>query len=226
MKQLGAAFMAYTTDWNERYPREGQGTSGTSGWVCSIAAANPCWPGDASNAATLALRIANPQTGTLYAYTKNLGIYKCPSFAKIVANINGLGRFNGGLVWSTYTYNNSFTPSVNGVRIPISGAKITYSANTFVLYDEGPEFLNDADYLAWGADYPGGQHNDGSAVLCADGHAQRYRFEEISHGTGSPIDPRWIPAGKAAGTVGSKWCFYKPDRNSLDDGYTANNSCP
>jgi prepilin-type N-terminal cleavage/methylation domain-containing protein len=202
MKQLGGAFHQYTIDWNERYPLDGQAfTMGVyAGWVCAQQqAAAGCWPVPETPGPKLVggveVKIANPARGSIYPYTKNLGIYKCPSYGKLVNNIYGLGRYNGGLAWSTYTYNNLYVPGVNGVRIPISMAKVTYSADSIVLYDQSPETINDGDYVITG-DGPGGQHNDGASAILADGHAKRYRIEELRPG-------------------GALFCYGVPDRRQL-----------
>jgi prepilin-type N-terminal cleavage/methylation domain-containing protein len=218
MGQLGKGIYMYVGDWNDRFPGFGQNGypgngHGDFNWVCPDSD-QTCWPGPAPEVPELVghydYKIANPKRGTLWTYNKNLGIYKCPSYAKIVNNFMLLGvgastgppfRWNAGRAWSTYAMNGEFAIknySTNAV-IPIPMTKVNFPADTFLLYDENPETNNDGHYLATGIDWPGGQHNDGANVLCADMHVKRFRTDEIGN----------------INAPGPLFCNYRPDRRYL-----------
>jgi prepilin-type N-terminal cleavage/methylation domain-containing protein len=217
MGQLGKGIYMYVGDWNERFPGFGQANNPGNGhgdfnWVCPDPD-QTCWPGPAPEVAEpiggrYDYKIANPKRGTLWTYNKNLGIYKCPSYAKYVNNITFTGspiRWNGARAWSTYTMNSAFNTGTvvgaNWVNTPISMSKVNFPADTFLLYDENPETINDAHYLTTGAggDWPGGQHSDGANVLCADMHVKRFRTDEIGN----------------INFPGPLFCNYRPDRRYL-----------
>ncbi len=102
---------------------------------------------------------------------------------------------DSGLAWCTYAYNHHFTPLVKGNRIPLNLNKITFPADTILLYDESLEYIDDADFLP-GYDVPSEQHNGRTNVVLADGHVVSIRAEELTPG-------------------GTNFCYGKPQRIKL-----------
>jgi prepilin-type processing-associated H-X9-DG protein len=205
MKQLGGAFMQYCNDWNDRFPFDGQAGSHPTyaGWVCAESS-QMCWrdtygPNNKRpKNFNFDEKIANPSKGSIYPYTKNLGLYKCPQYNKWVKNKRiGQGEvdWNAGLAMCTYAYNHHFTPLVKGNRIPLTLNKITFLADTYLLYDESPEYIDDADFIP-GYDLPSDLHSSGTNVVLADGHAKRFNKDKLTPG-------------------GTNFCYGKPQRIKL-----------
>ncbi|MEI6513666.1 MAG: DUF1559 domain-containing protein, partial [bacterium] len=193
MSQLGKAFMMYLSDYNERYPYTGVHTANKeiANWVI------PCEP--------YCEKIADPEPGNLWPYTKNLGIYRCPSNVKPIKNNSfNTNPYKPQNARVTYTMNEYFEK--------IKYSIITYPSDTFLLYDESGRTVNDGNYNPWAFDINGDQHVNGAIAACADGHAQRFPYSAIGN---SP----WSLPGP-----GPLFCNYRPDRKKLKTTWQ-NNYC-
>ncbi|MEI6511768.1 MAG: DUF1559 domain-containing protein [bacterium] len=189
--QLGKAFLAYSSDYNDRLPGDGQmGYPPRTGhWVCS---GNGCPGCKVQGNFTACRNVAVPEDGVLWSYTKNRDIYRCPT-SKIIKDNSYMAppgwpwmqtpvvpSWNGSMAFVTY----SFNKYCNRIRL----ATVTFPADTFFLYDESGHTINDAQFSPDGWDLHGDQHTDGSHILHLDGHVNRYAYELVKGG--------WKGAGK------------------------------
>ncbi|MEI6513415.1 MAG: DUF1559 domain-containing protein [bacterium] len=175
------------------------------GWVCS-GNFGECWTNDVqpnplnpvSPCGFYPNEIANPKAGALWPLIKNMGVYKCPSYGRVTVNVtgggcgqavagsyvyrgytfNGAKRFDGSKVWSSYGMNDGLmaTPPGQPPYMPYKYANITYPADTFVLYDENPETINDAQVMPNLQDEPGTLHSKITVQLMADGHVMNLDY--------------------------------------------------
>ncbi len=181
MGQLGKAFMMYISDFDERFPDPSWGDrlGDLANWVY------PCkW----------CRKIAFPDRGSLWTYTKNLNIYRCPSNVKVTKHPWFI-TYNPKEALVTYT--------MNGYFARLKYAKITFPADTFMLYDESGTTVNDGSYNPTGYDCNGDQHTNGAIAASADGHAQRYPYFAIGNVNGFTPGP------------GPLYCNFRPDRKKL-----------
>ncbi len=193
MSQLGRAMMIYTGDFNERFPAVGEY------WHVKWNRWRPDWIEPCDRCPS----VGYPKTGSLWGYTKNEAIYTCPSNAKRVISLTMVNKpfFDGSKVKVTYTMNYFLQEKSDSTPRGITLAKITFAADTFLLYDESVLTVNDGCYHALSIDINGDQHANGANALNTDGHAQRYPYFAIGNGPNR----------------GPLWCHYKPDRKQIDE---------
>lgn len=193
MKQLGTGFEIYCPDFNERYPKAGEGwrsagIKNTAQWVIAGAGA-ACPSGMAMNG--YCLTVAEPRYGALYRYVRDTGVYVCPSNKKSQPNCGfnncpgGTSSSSGRIDWAgdkarvTYSMNAYFDNA--GTNTPgIRRNQVRYPASTYLMYDEWGMTLNDAYFLPTTFDAFGEQHATGANMLHADGHAKRYGREQLN----------------------------------------------
>ena len=184
MKQLGPAFTMYVQDNGGRYPYPATADlKGRGHWVV---AGRSEVTGSTSPRCNLecfyfydCCYIADPKTGALWPYTKDEGIYKCPTIQKlpntVVLPASG-GMLNTSRARVTYSMNYWFLYPDSR---PIREARITFPAATFFIVDETAYTLNDANFNPGSPDSFGLQHSSGANMLHADGHAKRYSLGQI-----------------------------------------------
>lgn len=201
MKQLGIGFRIYLDDFNNRYPKaaEGYRTAGipyTANWVTAGSgggSADRCPPD--MRVLSYCLDVADPKTGSLYRYVKDVRVYTCPSNLKSQPNCGfnhcpgGVKNSYGTIQWAgnqaktTYSMNSMFDNG--GTQTPgIRYQQVRFPSSTFMLYDEWGMTINDAYFVATTFDSFGEQHNTGANMLHADGSAKRYNFDDVNSNGG------------------------------------------
>src|SRR5438105_4123167 len=178
LKQLGLAFMTYVQDYDERFPNSGleRGCGGGPGGSLS---ADDAYYGIRSNwvpSGRIRPPISHPgwkiDNGALYPYTKNKGIYRCPSDTGLSS------RVDGGISYS-----------MNGYLAPFYAlAAIDLPSRITLLVDQG---VGDSEYTinpeiddAWFVSFWCGVnpclgiesitkvHSNGGNLNFCDGHAK------------------------------------------------------
>ncbi|MEI6513179.1 MAG: prepilin-type N-terminal cleavage/methylation domain-containing protein [bacterium] len=211
MAQLGKGIWAYTIDNNERYPFAGdcgRNDWAKCGWVCVVSSYDSrCTNrvlgyGDWRACQTIAF----PELGSLWSYTKNKEIYKCPSWYGWKDYNESLGyyksfrtRYNCSTARVNYTMNHTF--NINGGP-PIPLSVVNFPSDTFLLYEESCQSINDGDFWPFGWDIFNDRHTTGANIVHADGHVSRYKVEDVGGGF------KYAP--------GKYYCRYKPDRRNMD----------
>lgn len=183
-RQLGTAFIMYTQDASERFPASGQNLFATTtepfptaDWV---RVGSSCCGSYSSNPQAA---IATPAQGSLFPYTKNVGIYRCPS--------DRIGH--------------KLSYSMNEFLDVAKQSLMNYPASTFLILEEDSATLNDGNYRPWamfdivtarhhGRDARGANTagpvvdmtGGGGNILLADGHAKFFRRETVSFDRNDP----------------------------------------
>ena len=199
LKQFAYAWKMYTSDFNDSVPISYPlGLTPATAWCYGNA-------DDSGTAGGYYYDGGDPtgiQTGTLWPYTKQLGLYKCPADKRVIKTGVNIGKpvirsvsMNSCLAGRTYgdpngTWNFSITtpspPAGLKYKIYMKDTEIKKPAQTFVVIDEDPESLNDAFFLVDEelggglVDLPGRQHGMGYGINFADGHASVFTFKNKS----------------------------------------------
>lgn len=140
------------------------------------------------------------QKGTLWPYTKALGIYKCPADKRIITSGINRGKpvvrsvsMNSCLAGRTYgdplgSWSFSLTtpnpPANLKYKIFMKETDIIRPVQTFIVLDEDPASLNDAFFLVdeeqgnGVVDLPGRQHGMAYGINFADGHGSIFPFKD------------------------------------------------
>ena len=195
LKQLQVAWVLYSGDFEDKIVRNGEESKGatypfnaiylegggSSTWVLGTLEANP--PGSATNYAMI-------ESGLLFPYSKNTGIYKCPSDRKLV---------NGSPTIRSMSMNGWMNPirSWNAV-IGYSGAQLMRvfkkqsdiidptPSQCWVFIDENSKFINDGWFATdlnqptkW-IDIPATYHNKAGGLSFADGHAEIKKWRDAN----------------------------------------------
>jgi prepilin-type N-terminal cleavage/methylation domain-containing protein len=151
------------------------------------------------------------QMGTLWAYTKALGIYKCPADKRTILAGANKGKpvvrsvsMNSCLMGRTYGDPNgvwtfSMTTPVPAqnlkYKIFVKESDVLRPTQTFIVLDEDPASINDAFFLVDEeqgnglVDLPGRQHGMGYGINFADGHGSIFTFKNKAK------YQAWTPSG-------------------------------
>ena len=176
LKQLSAAFQQYCIDFNDVMPslssysaRRTPDWCGTH-WLIP----NP----------TSEERQVEPEKGQLWTYTRNRGIYLCPTDYKVPAGVKGS-------YWYLQDYALSYSVNSRLMWVKFDSAIGYRATKILLLIHEDRERINDGNY-AWGnsLDIPSDVHYDGTTVSYCDGHARWYNFNELMRQKDSGI---WDP---------------------------------
>jgi len=214
LRQVAYAWKLYIGDNNERVPIAYP--IGTSPLGVNPVLTSWCYGNaeDNGNASSYYYDGGDPkgiQMGTLWPYTKALGIYKCPADKRIIQSGANKGKpvvrsisMNSCLMGRTYgdplgTWNFSLTTPVPTVslkyKIFVKETDITRPVQTFIVLDEDPASINDAFFLVDEeqgnglVDLPGRQHAMGYGINFADGHGAIFTFKNKGKYSG------WTPGG-------------------------------
>jgi len=197
LHQLTLAWMLYSGDFNERLPANaGVGTVATTApvpqatidrgiWVHGLMGGLNFWGGE-----TLPELV---QAGSLFPYSKNLGIYKCPADHKT----GQPGSPNKNVLTTRSMSMNAFmnplgtVPGMGVARIYRKQSDMTAPSpvNCWVFIDESPGTVNDGYFLCdpfsnpsqW-VDLPAAYHNGSGGISFADGHGEirKWRDDRIT----------------------------------------------
>jgi prepilin-type N-terminal cleavage/methylation domain-containing protein/prepilin-type processing-associated H-X9-DG protein len=126
----------------------------------------------------------NITSGTLYAYVKSLGTYKCTADKKTFAG-SSIGRYR---CFSLSCYLNGMVHTGLNVRPLTKMAQIRKASGVLLFIDEDDLSLDDGHFLysyttlvsdgnLW-VNLPGFRHSNGSVLSFADGHAEYWKWRE------------------------------------------------
>ena len=198
LHQLTLAWILYGGDFNEKLPRNG----GIGDCALAMTDPDPLIPGALliNNGnwvhGVMGTQYGNPvsntdpnlvKAGSLFPYSKNVKIYKCPADAK-TATVAGT-QLPTSRSMSMNAFMNPITLNFGG------GQAIVYRkqgdivkpgpANTWVFIDESPGTINDGffvcdpiSYPATWVDIPASYHNGAGGISFADGHAEIKRWRD------------------------------------------------
>jgi hypothetical protein len=213
LRQLAIACKMYTDDNNGRiasaYPSY-------MGWQFPWCGGSAQTGGDKGSYVYYGSDPAGIQSGTIWPYSKSLGIYHCPADLRVAdasivpAQFKGLpilrtismNSFMGGTGLGTGT---GYTPLNGAATDPINPVylkeiQIKKPADTWLLADEDQESINDCMlFMDMGGtarflDLPSRAHcGNGYGINFTDGHALIFRFKDAASLRWKPTNPR--PAG-------------------------------
>lgn len=215
LKQLQLAWVLYSADFDDKIVRNGEESKnatypfgaiyleggGSSTWVLGTLEATP--PGSATNVAMI-------EKGLLFPYSKNRGIYKCPSDRKIVSNgptvrsMSMNGWMNPIKSWNEVR---GYT-GASAMRVYRKQADITAPtpSQCWVFIDENPTYINDGWFATdlnqpsvW-IDIPASYHNKACGLSFADGHAEIKKWRD-----GNMITPKKANPDRDYGVTDWPW---------------------
>jgi prepilin-type N-terminal cleavage/methylation domain-containing protein/prepilin-type processing-associated H-X9-DG protein len=189
-KQLQAAWLMYTTDFNHLPPNNDQPYAGKSAefpsWVAGwLRLDNET--GDKSDSTNVSLLIGKEYApfGSIGPYTQSASVYKC-ALDRSTVNINGIdyprvrtvamnSYMNGSGIWQ----NSNYVTFRKLVEIP-------NPANTWVFIEEREDSINDGYFAVMVdskytiIDVPANYHNNGAIVSFSDGHVEYHKWLEAT----------------------------------------------
>jgi prepilin-type N-terminal cleavage/methylation domain-containing protein/prepilin-type processing-associated H-X9-DG protein len=185
MKQLGYAEILYAGDNAEQlspnadYKSAGQSLANPS-WVAG-------WMQDASEATNIDLMIGSQWVpfGSIGAYTKNPGVYKCPADQSVMSGSPKVRScsLNGaiGISASWGSQGKSVFKNGNEHYSKTTDFKKLKPVNAVMFLDERKEFLDDGwcwppETLYHVGNFPAINHGNSSSISFADGHAELHRW--------------------------------------------------
>ena len=139
--------------------------------------------------------------GTLFAYSKSLGIYQCPDLKTVngqllVRSVSMMERMGAPTAaesaqgpYSTASINLGNTNAVFQKFTQIKGPG---PAGAIVFVDESQNSVDDGDFsltLTYWENTPTFRHNRGCTFSFADGHVEHWRWQGISQEMGVVITP-------------------------------------
>jgi len=213
LKQLQTAWYLYSGDFNDRIaPTGGEGDTATS--LTDPLLSNGNWVhGRMDLAGTPSTDPGLVKAGSLFPYTKSVGIYKCPADLKAQPNATGsqtpTTRSMSMNCWMNPINVGGFGAGL--ARIYKKQSDIASAVNTWVTLDESPGTINDGWFVcdpfaypnSW-PDVPASYHNKAGGISFADGHAQIKKW----------TDPAVITYGLPGGPTGN---FVTPLQNPATD---------
>jgi len=178
--QLARAARQYADDWDSRLPVAWCGSSppGTTDWIG--------WDGNVWKV---------PQSGQLYRYVKNIGVYQCPSdVGRPAPAVGGSKQFPSYSMNRSLSWRNTETMQLPGRAD--SGGTAWRSSKMLLFIHENRMTINDGNF-EWPAtwwDVPDNVHYDGTTVAFLDMHARWQRANwingAIARGEYNPDYPR------------------------------------
>lgn len=191
VRQLNLAWQLYADDNNDRILRADNflplEDDAAPAWVSGIIGFSEETPRNWDPSIDI-------ETSPLFGYLGNsLDVWKCPSDkSRVVVEGRPLPRvrsysMNNWVGGPARDFINGHDESVWKVYRKLSDLVTPGPANTFVMLDEREDSINNGSfYVAMNGyeegvtqqiiDYPGKYHNDASAVVFADGHAENHRW--------------------------------------------------
>jgi len=200
LRQVAIATKLYTDDNGSMLPCSYANVSGFHSTWCDGNADTVNSQGGVGGYNFAASDPAGIQNGTLWPYTKNLGVYHCPADHRVAtaadvpaqyagkevlrsismnAYIHGYNFINGTVNWIVTSPGGSMDP-----RFPVmrKESDIRQPANTFLTLDEDQASINDAMFLTDMAsrrlyDLPSRNHCGGAyGINFNDGHSEVYKI--------------------------------------------------
>lgn len=200
LRQLGYCWQLYTTDFNDALPsNKWRAANWVGGCPTGYESSADAWVlGDAAAYTTADKQLSNIKNGSLYNYTKSVGIYRCPADRSFVDFAPGQLRTRS---YSMSYYMNG-SPGKPEVRTRLS--QISSPASVFVFLDEYEDSIDDGVFFvhvhgdagekteggtfggAHWMDLPADRHDQGCTLSFADGSAVHWNWRHPK---------RWGPDG-------------------------------
>ena len=201
-KQLNLAWQMYPDDNGVFLPPNHHLGYGTNGWVDGIMSQGP----SPDNTNTLLLT-----RSALGPYTKNIGIYKCPSDMSVMRG-TGLPRVRS-IAMNCYILGSGvqqdFLKTAYYIYKKYSDIVVPAPANVWVFIDEKEDSINDGFFGLWPdsntvIDAPASYHGGAGGLSFADGHSEIHRWrdepvlrqpsktESYRSGSSAPNDMGWL----------------------------------
>jgi len=171
--QIMVAWYQYTTDFKDRLVN---GNTGSHVQGTAPATGENCWVGLVGRWKWAGLvpdetpeeQIYDIKVGTLWSYTQNPGLYRCPSMMEdVMRNYSIVDRMNG---WD---------PSQENHRIIRMTSRIRDAGSQLVLIDDGQQTAHSWtsywDNPEW-MEPISTRHTDGSTFAFADGHVEHWAW--------------------------------------------------
>ncbi len=178
LRQLQTAWLMYVDEQNDDLPLNAQGittysfnASTTNSWVV----------GDATYSADLSYI----ESGTLYPYTPQPGVYHCPSDSSLIDDRSAvrnrsysLNFYLNGQIDAQYTNGRAALLS----RVVTRYSNVTKPATVFGFLDENQYTIEDGVYLLFLApdmtwqNAPSDRHDQGMNISFTDGHCEHWHW--------------------------------------------------
>ena len=177
LRQLQTAWTMYLGDHNNMLPENKMTGVGLLG---CISTSNSWVTGNAQASADPALI----RQGSLYSYTPNVGVFRCPADRSTVFDGSaprtrsysmdayldgGLDvRIYGGYLPGNAIYFSDLKPNPSGIFVLLDECEAVIDDGVFLLYREPADFWQNG---------PSHRHNQGANLSFADGHCERWRWQ-------------------------------------------------
>jgi prepilin-type N-terminal cleavage/methylation domain-containing protein/prepilin-type processing-associated H-X9-DG protein len=189
-KQLVLAWLVYDDDNNGNFPPNYESVTGDVGWIYGE---NEDYAGAGADTNTDYLVAA--KYAVMGPYSKNPGIYKCPSDASKQYGKKGLPRVRSVSMSQSIGCNNVGTAAGLGTWLPAPPYKVFIKSSDllnpapsdlFITTDENPDSINDGAFAvrmspAQWVDFPSPIHNGATSFSFADGHSEQHRWIQLNH---------------------------------------------
>ena len=207
LHQLQLAWIMYSGDFNERLALTG-GEGQTAQSITDPLITNGNWVhGRMDKTGVASTDPSLVQAGSLFPYSRNVKIYKCPADQKTQPNASGVLTLTTRSMSMNCWMNpmDLGSPPFGGglARVFRKQTDITSPSpvNCWVLLDESPGSINDGWFVCdqfvypmqW-VDIPASYHNNACGLSFADGHAQIKKW----------MDNAVLAYGKPGGPTGNK----------------------
>jgi prepilin-type N-terminal cleavage/methylation domain-containing protein len=170
LKQLATATIQYTNDWDGRMP------------------SSYTWCGDDPARPLGAFWWCPVEKGSLYSYTKNMGVYLCPIDKNVAPGGTAMQRIPAGKTAKDFPLSYSMNVDLHCVKI--DSARVKRLSKVMLFIHEKRENMNDGRFVVTGGgNVPSGVHHDGTCLAYADGRAQWMGYNALRKECG---DGYWV----------------------------------
>ncbi len=189
-KQLVLAWRLYDDDFGGKFPPNYESANADVGWVYGE---NEDYAG--AGADTNIDYLVGPKYAVMGPYSKNAGIYKCPTDASKQYGKKGLQRVRSVSMSQAVGSNLQGTAAGLGTWLPYPTYRVYLKdsdlldpapSNLWVTTDENPDGINDGAFAvsmvnsSW-VDFPAPYHSDSTSFSFADGHSEQHKWIQINH---------------------------------------------
>jgi prepilin-type N-terminal cleavage/methylation domain-containing protein/prepilin-type processing-associated H-X9-DG protein len=200
LRQLGTAWYIYTGEYNDWLPLNG-GIGDTANSISDANINNGLWVHgrmDLGPPSSTDPRLV--MAGSLFPYSKNAKIYKCPADLKMQGSGANLVATTRSVSMNCFLnpINNTFGANRARIYRKLVDIQKPSPVKCFVFIEECPGTINDGFFvcdpfgypLTW-VDIPASYHNKGCSLSFADGHAEARKWSDpvVTAGTYPPFTP-------------------------------------
>ncbi len=188
MKQLTLCWTMYVGDNNDEIPQN---------WVSGVSVAGSWVTGN--------LQYSNDSngiiSGTLFAYNKSLGLYRCPDLTPVngqslVRSVSMMERMGGPTAEQTAQNGLSNASGdlggTNAMFLKSTQIKNPYPASAIVFVDESAYSIDDGNFalsLTTWLNSPTMRHSRGAVFSFADGHVEHWKWQGINREMPQGVTP-------------------------------------